>query len=146
MPWRVSHQPQNGHPATRGWSPTRRKCTTDMKFGTQTLLTKWTLVDNCHGWSPTIHWMLAHQPKAGRPQEGSVIRTWNLVHETFESTANNLSLLWTWLSSAPAYLHFVPIFYNVLGVGVLKIIVDIFHNLAHFLFGQNQFYIKPNLG
>ena len=49
----VVHQPKDGHPPTLGWSPTRRKCTTDFKFGTYTLLTKMRLGENCHGWSPT---------------------------------------------------------------------------------------------
>merc|ERR1712121_199642 len=35
---------------------TRRKCTTDLEFSTNTLLTKLTLVDICHRWSPSIGW------------------------------------------------------------------------------------------
>ena len=38
----------------------RRKCTTDIEFGTYTLLTKLTPGDNCHGWLPTILEMVAH--------------------------------------------------------------------------------------
>ena len=58
--WMVSYHPENGCPPTKGWSPTKRKCTTDMEFGTYTLLTKLTPGDNCHGWSPTISRMVTH--------------------------------------------------------------------------------------
>ena len=54
IPRGVTHQPEDGHSPNQRWSPTWRKCTTDMKFGTYTLLTKLTHVDNCHEWSPTI--------------------------------------------------------------------------------------------
>ena len=37
-PRMVSHQPKDGQPPTQGWSPTRRKCTKDLEFGTYTLL------------------------------------------------------------------------------------------------------------
>ena len=32
--WMVTYHPYDGHPPTQGWSPDRRKCTTDMEFGT----------------------------------------------------------------------------------------------------------------
>ena len=54
----VTFHPSEGHPPTLGWSPTRRKCTSNMEFGTYTLLSKLTLGDNCHRWSPTIHRMV----------------------------------------------------------------------------------------
>ena len=63
----VVHQPKDGHPPTLGWSPTRRKCTTDFKFGTYTLLTKIRLGENCHGWLLTNPTMVTHQPKNGHP-------------------------------------------------------------------------------
>ena len=47
-PRSVAHQPKYGHPTTLGWSPTRRKCTIDMEFGTYTLLAELTPGDNCH--------------------------------------------------------------------------------------------------
>ena len=31
---KVSHQPKDGQPPTLGWSPTKKKCTTDLEFGT----------------------------------------------------------------------------------------------------------------
>ena len=85
----VVHQPKDGHPPTLGWSPTRRKCTTDFKFGTYTLLTKMRLGENCHGWSPTNPRIVTHQPKDvhhqpkdGHPPEGNVLQTsnWALKH------------------------------------------------------------------
>ena len=60
-PRKVTNQPKDGHPKKR------RKCTTDMEFGTCTLLTKLTPCDNCHGWSPSILMMVTHQPKNGHP-------------------------------------------------------------------------------
>ena len=63
----VTHQSKNGHPLTLGWSPTRRKCTTDLEFGTYTLLSKLTPGDNCHGWSPTIPRRVTRQPMDGHP-------------------------------------------------------------------------------
>ena len=63
----VTNQPKNGHPLTLGWSPTRRKCTTGVEFGTYTLLSKLTPGDNCHGWSSTIPWRVTRQPKDGHP-------------------------------------------------------------------------------
>ena len=59
----VTHQPKDGHPPTLGWSPTRRKCTIDLEFGTYTLLTKLTPGDSCHGWSPAIPQRVTQQPK-----------------------------------------------------------------------------------
>ena len=80
IPWRVTRQPkEDGHQPTQGWSPTKRKCTTDLQFGIYTLLTKLTLGDNCYGWSPSIHRMVPHPHKDGHPLEGSVIKTGNLV-------------------------------------------------------------------
>ena len=61
------------------WSPTIRKCTTDMEFGNYTLLMKLTPGDNCHKWSRTILRMVPHQPKDGHPPSGSVLQTWNLT-------------------------------------------------------------------
>ena len=66
-PRMVTHHPKDGHPPNQRWSPTWRKCTTDMEFGTYTLLTKLTHVDNCHEWSPTMLRMVVHQPKDGHP-------------------------------------------------------------------------------
>ena len=67
----VTHQPKNGHPLTFGWSSTRRKCTTDLEFGTYTLLWKLPPGDNCHGWSPTIPRRVTQQPKDGHsPPQG----------------------------------------------------------------------------
>ena len=54
----VNQNSQEGHPPTQGWSPSRRKRTTNVEFGNYTILTKLTLGDNCHGWSPTIHRMV----------------------------------------------------------------------------------------
>ena len=72
------HQPKDGHPPIKGWSPTRRKCTRDMELGTYSLITKLTPGDNCHKWSPiilewssTIPWMVTHQ----LPSEESVLQT-----------------------------------------------------------------------
>ena len=45
-----------------------------MEFGTYTLLTKLTRVDNCHEWSPTILRMVVHQPKDGHPPTLFTIR------------------------------------------------------------------------
>ena len=75
----VTHQPKNGHPLTFGWSSTRRKCSTDLEFGTYTLLSKLTPGDNCHGWSPTIPRRVTRQPKDDQPPKGSVLQTWNLA-------------------------------------------------------------------
>ena len=75
----VTYHPLEGHPPTHGWSPTKRKCTTDLEFGTFTLLTKLTLGDNCHGWSPSIHRMITYLPKDGHPLEGSVLKTGNFA-------------------------------------------------------------------
>ena len=50
-----------------------------MELGTYTLLTKLILGDNCHGWSPTIHRMVPHQPEDGHPPEGIVLKTGNLA-------------------------------------------------------------------
>ena len=75
-----------GSPINTRWSPInlrmvtqRRKCTTDLEFGTYTLLTKLTPGENCYGWLPTILRMVTHQPKDGHPPEGSVLQTWNLA-------------------------------------------------------------------
>ena len=58
----IAHQPKDGHPPILTWSPSRKKCTTDMEFGTYTLLTKLIPGDNCHGWSPTILRMVTYHP------------------------------------------------------------------------------------
>ena len=78
IPWTVTCQPKNGHPLSRGWSPTKRKCTTHLEFGTDTLLEKLTLGDNCHGWSPSFYRMVTYQPKDGHPPEESVLKIGNL--------------------------------------------------------------------
>ena len=75
----VTYHPLDGHPLTLGWSPTRRKCTTDLEFGTYTLLSKLTPGDNCQGWSPTIPRMVTHQPKDGHPTEACMLQTRNLT-------------------------------------------------------------------
>ena len=62
-----------------GWSPIRRKGTTDMEFGNYALLTKLTLGDNCHGWSLTIHKMAPDCSKDGHPPKRSVLKTGNLA-------------------------------------------------------------------
>ena len=67
LPSMVTYHYLDGHPPTLGWSPTRRKCTTDMEFGNYTLLTKLTPGDNCHGWSPTIPVRVTRRPKDGHP-------------------------------------------------------------------------------
>ena len=71
-PRMVTHQPKDGHPPNQRWSPTWRKCTTDMEFGTYTLLTKLTSVDN---WSSTNPRMVTRQPKDGHPPDWSVRQT-----------------------------------------------------------------------
>ena len=58
----VVHQPKDGHPPILGWSPTRKKCTTDY-----ILLTNLTPGDNCLGWLPTFTRMDPHQPKNAHP-------------------------------------------------------------------------------
>ena len=73
----VAHQPKYGHPPTLGWSPTRRKCTTDLEFSTYILLTKLTsgylLTKLTPGYLPTLRGShtnprsVAHQPKYGHP-------------------------------------------------------------------------------
>ena len=63
----VPHPPKDGHLPTQGCLTTRRRCTTDLEFGTYTSLKKLTLGDNCHGWTPTIHRMVPHPPKDGPP-------------------------------------------------------------------------------
>ena len=50
----------DGHPPTKGWSPARRKYTTDSEFGTYLYLTKLRPGDNCHGRSPTTPRMVTH--------------------------------------------------------------------------------------
>ena len=61
----------DGHPPSLGGSPAkpkdghpkkRRKCTTDMEFGSYTLLTKLAPGDNCHASSPTILRMVTYHP------------------------------------------------------------------------------------
>ena len=88
-PRMVTHQHKDGHPPNQRWSPTWRKCTTDMEFGTYTLLTKIRLGENYHGWSPTNPRMVTHQPKEvhhqpkdGHTPEGNVLQTsnWALRH------------------------------------------------------------------
>ena len=79
LPCMVTYHSLGGRPQTLGWSPTRRKCTSNLEFGNYTLLTKLTPGDNCHEWSPTILRMVTHQPKDGHPSEGSALQTWNLV-------------------------------------------------------------------
>ena len=75
----VAHQTKDGHPPTLGWSPARKKCTTDLEFGTYTLQAKLTPDYYCHGWSPTIPQRVTRQPKDVRPPEGSELQTWNLT-------------------------------------------------------------------
>ena len=58
------HQPTNVRMVTQ-----RRKCTTDLEFGTYTLLTKLTPGDKCHGWSATILNMVSHQAKDDHPKK-----------------------------------------------------------------------------
>ena len=65
--------------STHGWSPARRKCTTDLEFGNYTILTKLTPSDNCHGWSPTIPRTVTHQSKDGQPPEGSIVQTQSII-------------------------------------------------------------------
>ena len=87
MPRMVTHQPKDGHPPTQGWSPTKRKCTTDLVFGTHIIsLTKLTpqVTTAMDGHLPSLAGlptnprMVIHQPKDSHPQEGSVIPTCNL--------------------------------------------------------------------
>ena len=62
MPWTVIYYPKDGCPPSQGWSPTRRKCTTMIEFGTYIKLTKLIIGQNCHGWSPPIiPRMVTHQ-------------------------------------------------------------------------------------
>ena len=75
----VTYPPLEGHPPTQGWSPTRRKCITDLEFGIYTLLTKSAPGDNCHGWSPGIPRRVSHLPKDGHPPEGSMLQIWILA-------------------------------------------------------------------
>jgi len=69
----VTYHYLDGHPPTLGWSPTRRKCTTDMEFGNYTLLTKLQVTTAMDGplpflWgSPADPRMVTHQPKDGYP-------------------------------------------------------------------------------
>ena len=81
MPWMVTYHSMDGDgdPPTQGWYPTRRKYTPDSEFGTETLLTKLRPSDNYHGWSPTILWLVTHQPKDGHQTEGSILQTQNLT-------------------------------------------------------------------
>ena len=73
----VTNQPKDGHPKKR------RKCTTDMEFGTYTLLTKLTPGDNCHGWSPTILRMVTYHSWDGHPptQEWSPTNLRMVTHQ-----------------------------------------------------------------
>ena len=60
LPWMFTQQ-------NLGWSPIRRKCTTDLEFGNYTLFTKLTSGDKCHGWSPTFPGRFTCQPRDGHP-------------------------------------------------------------------------------
>ena len=86
----VAHQPKYGHPPTLGWSPTRRKCTTDLEFSTYILLTKLTsgylLTKLTPGYLPTLrgsHTRRKYPPRLGTwhldPKEGSMLQTRNLA-------------------------------------------------------------------
>ena len=62
-PGKVTNQPKDGHqPPKDGHPKKRRKCTTDMDFGSYTLLTKLAPGDNCHASSPTILRMVTYHP------------------------------------------------------------------------------------
>ena len=62
-PGKVTNQPKDGHqPPKDGHPKKRRKCTTDMEFGSYTLLTKLAPGDNCHASSPTILRMVTYHP------------------------------------------------------------------------------------
>ena len=74
LPWMIIYHPSEGHPSTQRWSPTNPRMVTHQKevyyrlgMCIYTFLSKLTLVDNCHGWSPTIHRMVPHRPKDGHP-------------------------------------------------------------------------------
>ena len=106
-----------GNPPTPGWSQTnlrmvtqRRKCTTDLNFGTYTLHINQTPGDNCHGsvlqtwnfaftlyspnyvttcmnshipsqgWRPTHQMVVTHQHEVLHPPGICVIKTGNLEH------------------------------------------------------------------
>ena len=50
-----------------GWSPIRRKCTTDLEFGNYTLFTKLTSGGKYLGGLPANPGMVTHQAKNGHP-------------------------------------------------------------------------------
>ena len=68
-PRMVTHQHKDGHPPNQTWSPTWRMCTTDMEFGTYTLLWKLPPGDNGHGWSPTIPRRVTRKTQGWSPKE-----------------------------------------------------------------------------
>ena len=67
----VTYYPKHGNPQTQGWSPTSRRCTTNIEF--------WDLDLDCHGWSPT-------NPKMGTHQQGVYYRlgNWHLKLNNFK--------------------------------------------------------------
>ena len=79
LPWMVTHYPSDGHPPTQGRSPTNLRMVNHQRgvCSIQGILHLDITYQTNTRWH--LPWMVTHQPKDGRPPEGSVLQTWKVA-------------------------------------------------------------------